>query len=362
MNRPLLLLFALAALAAPLLAHETEVYASAEASGYRAGLTYAPRPPVVGQPTEFALVLRNADGSPAANLAVQGQVVSGDGKFHLFFAEAPQHEPGEYRFSYTFQRPGEYGVEFIFRNPAGDTIQPTFKVTAEDPRITYTILGGIAAGVIILALAVWRALPRGKGRKRKPLNVKVIAIGLVLGIAAAGLGYSLASFYAIGGESGFIVCGAEGCLHALHVHAQVDPYVCGEYLKLELEKGRLDAPHTHKERNRIHVHRNLHVDPNTGQVTAADQQAYLSLGSFMDAMEVPFTSTRLDGKSNGDACPDGKAGTLRMWVNGQPNTQFREYIWKDGDRILLAFGELPAGVSVSEAVAPGCGPNETSGC
>lgn len=52
----------------------------------------------------------------------------------------------------------------------------------------------------------------------------------------------------------------------------------------------------------------------------------IALGKFFDAQGIPFDRDRLLDKKNGDLCPDGRPGEVQMFVNGQPNTEFRDYI------------------------------------
>ena len=52
----------------------------------------------------------------------------------------------------------------------------------------------------------------------------------------------------------------------------------------------------------------------------------IALGNFFDGFGLTFTNSSIIYKKNGDICPNGKSGTLKMYVNDQPNTDFRDYL------------------------------------
>lgn len=130
------------------------------------------------------------------------------------------------------------------------------------------------------------------------------------------------------------VCGPGKCIKTFHVHADIKFDLCGNNINLQLEKGPLEGPHTHKERNMIHFHERLPYDLATGKLL---EVAPLRLGAFMNAMDMRFNERCIAEYCNGDLCPDGKAGTVRMFVNKQPNTEFDQYVWNDKDEILITF-------------------------
>ncbi len=51
----------------------------------------------------------------------------------------------------------------------------------------------------------------------------------------------------------------------------------------------------------------------------------IALGRFFDVIGVPFSNTTLMNYTNGDLCGN-TTGTLKMYVNDQPRTDFRDYI------------------------------------
>ena len=104
----------------------------------------------------------------------------------------------------------------------------------------------------------------------------------------------------------------------VHWHAKIDVEICGVNYPLEKfgSAGMMEGPmltHTHGD-GVIHVE---------GQVWKKED---IALGNFFDGFGLTFTNTSIIDKKNGDLCSDGKSGTLRMYVNNQQNTDFRDYI------------------------------------
>jgi len=70
----------------------------------------------------------------------------------------------------------------------------------------------------------------------------------------------------------------------------------------------------------------IHWGP-SGRVT----QSQLRLGIVFQTWGRPFNSSQILDKQNG---PDG---TVKMTVNGEPNTEFANYVIKDGDKIEIRY-------------------------
>lgn len=116
----------------------------------------------------------------------------------------------------------------------------------------------------------------------------------------------------------------------IHWHALVDLEMCGQHVNLinAFPGSPMIGPmltHTHGD-NKIHIE---------GQIWKKED---IALGTFMDGIKAKFSETQIKDKRNGDTCPDGNAGTVTMFVNDQPNTEFRNYIPADGDTIKIVFG------------------------
>lgn len=115
----------------------------------------------------------------------------------------------------------------------------------------------------------------------------------------------------------------------VHWHALVNIELCGQKEDLmHTKSSTMVSPmltHTHGD-NKIHIE---------GQIFRKED---IALGKFMDGINVPFSGTKIKDKQNGNKCPDGTVGTVKMFVNDQPNTEFRNYVPKDGDTIRIVFG------------------------
>ena len=103
----------------------------------------------------------------------------------------------------------------------------------------------------------------------------------------------------------------------VHWHAAIELEVCGEKRDLPGPKdGRMvgDPIYHHHGDNTWHIE---------GRIIAKED---IALGRFFDKHELPFDRDRLFDKKNGDECAPGKPGTVKMFVNGEPNGEFRDFI------------------------------------
>ena len=173
-------------------------------------------------------------------------------------------------------------------------------------------------------------------RKHRPLHPLVKAlIGLVILAILGFFAYSLQQYYGHNTESGVMICDTNGqdCQLSVHVHANVDATVCGEKLRLPLETGGVDGPHTHKERNRIHLETVLPFDPAAQRITDTTK---MQLGTFFDVMGVRLTETCIADRCNGDPC-NGKPGMLALTIDGQQVQEIRAHVWTDEETMTLTF-------------------------
>ncbi len=143
----------------------------------------------------------------------------------------------------------------------------------------------------------------------------------------------------------------------VHWHADFDMWICGQKILLLEPKNlenRVGTPllHHHNEgaeKARYGIYR-IHVE---GVVSDPKE---INLGHFFEAIGGHFSKVSIiipqkDGSvleyKNGDLCPDGTEGTLKMYVNGELNQEMDEYVMKPysnvppGDFIRIAFGSLP---------------------
>ena len=103
----------------------------------------------------------------------------------------------------------------------------------------------------------------------------------------------------------------------IHWHAAIKLSVCGVPRDLPgPQDGSMVGPMLYHH----HGDNTWHIE---GRIFKKEDIAF---GKFFDVHSIPFDRDRLLDKKNGDACPDGRPGEVQMFVNGQPNTEFRDYI------------------------------------
>lgn len=106
----------------------------------------------------------------------------------------------------------------------------------------------------------------------------------------------------------------------VHWHMALELEMCGEHRDLPgPQDGRMvGIPLYHH-----HGDNTWHVE---GRTIAQDD---IKLGRFFDEHEIAFDKDRLMEKVNGDPCAEGgQPGQVKMFVNGEPNNEFRDYILK----------------------------------
>ena len=112
----------------------------------------------------------------------------------------------------------------------------------------------------------------------------------------------------------------------LHWHPRVTVSIKGEKQEIPANLG-LGAVHgkihTHDTDNKEGV---IHMEMQ-GVVTKDDTK----LAHFFQAWGKQFNSTQLFDKTN------GADGSVKMLVNGQNNTEFENYLMKDGDKIEVRY-------------------------
>ncbi|MBI4176098.1 MAG: GAP family protein [Candidatus Aenigmarchaeota archaeon] len=246
--------------------------------------------------------------------------------------QAAEREPGNYFAYYAFKEPGDYEIHVEFME-GGGPVRHTVNVQVAGT--SWGVELYFLAAAIIAFAAVW-AIEMRKGKHvRRATVLSLVVLGIM------GLVYSLYITQTSGAAAqGITVCvSPEECYWTAHVHTEVDVEICGEDIRLPIETGRLDRPHTHEEKNLIHWHDRLPMDPATKRILNTEP---LTLGAFFDELQVPLSETQVMDKENGDLCPNGQPGTLKAFVNGAPAEDIREYVWKDGDKVAIVFDERPA--------------------
>lgn len=109
----------------------------------------------------------------------------------------------------------------------------------------------------------------------------------------------------------------------LHWHADLKITIKGQLVEIPADVG-IGAVHadmhTHKVNDQIHIEINRPVREND-----------IRLGRFFESWGKQFNSTCVL-----DSC-NGPEGMVRMMVNGQPNTEFENYLVRDKDQIEIWY-------------------------
>ena len=110
----------------------------------------------------------------------------------------------------------------------------------------------------------------------------------------------------------------------VHWHASFDIILCGK--KVDLPCG-VETPGIVHGEKFCGEHAMHHHYDNVAHIEGLIQKKEdIALGRFFDIIGVPFDKDKIMDKKNGDLCPDGRPGVLKMYVNDQPRTDFRDYV------------------------------------
>lgn len=109
------------------------------------------------------------------------------------------------------------------------------------------------------------------------------------------------------------------CYWTAHIHMTLTLTANGQKQDLSFEEGELQEGHTHAEKDKIHWHATLPVDPKTKQVT---DYSSLKLKVVLDEFKTDYQDKK-----------------VTVVVNGETKLEGLDYIWQDGDRIDIAITE-----------------------
>lgn len=152
-------------------------------------------------------------------------------------------------------------------------------------------------------------------------GITVIVLGVILTIAATSPQSTVKDTFT--GEENDIVSE-----QGIHWHPELAIYIKGEKQEIPANVGLGGAGPMGMEP--------LHTHDTTGQLHAEWQRGpikkgHLKVARFFEGWKKPFTKDQiLDSKT-------GEGGTVTMAVNGQPNTEFENYIMSDGDKIEIRY-------------------------
>ena len=109
----------------------------------------------------------------------------------------------------------------------------------------------------------------------------------------------------------------------IHWHPNLEIWIKGERVTIPANIG-LGAvhsdTHTHKENDQIHL-----------EMSRPVRESDTRLGVFFDVWGKEFNSQCIL-----DSC-NGEDGTVKMFVNGEENTEFENYHMKDADKIEIRY-------------------------
>jgi hypothetical protein len=115
-----------------------------------------------------------------------------------------------------------------------------------------------------------------------------------------------------------------------HWHASYLVVVCGKPV--------MPFPYTPGD---VHTHGDgfIHIHP----TSPGDAGRNATLGRFFASAGVEFAGDHITLPKaltfrNGDRCPDGTVGQLRLVVNGRTSRAFEEHVPADGDTVVVEFG------------------------
>lgn len=110
----------------------------------------------------------------------------------------------------------------------------------------------------------------------------------------------------------------------VHWHAAFEVELCGQ--KQDFSSY---GATSHAGSPLFHTHGDslIHIE---GRIIQKDD---IALGKFFDLIDVPFGPDRIMDKKNGDTCvAGGSPGKVKMFINGEPNQEFRDYIPKPTEK------------------------------
>jgi type IV secretory pathway VirB2 component (pilin) len=199
------------------------------------------------------------------------------------------------------------------------------EISQERIRTAGFLIAGL--GVILAAASIMYGMTKKKSWPKIVTYVVIIVIILLIG-------FSLYYFKTTASETtGITVCENNQCFWAAHVHSELHIELCDDVIELGLEKGDLGRVHTHKEKNRLHFHERLPVDPVTKEISDTND---IQLHTFFEGIGMTFNSSCINNKCNDDMCGNTK-GSLTMLVNNRENKEFEKYAFQEGDNIQIIF-------------------------
>ncbi len=116
----------------------------------------------------------------------------------------------------------------------------------------------------------------------------------------------------------------------VHWHASLQVFTCATYREMPKPVGGENA---HLGTPLLHTHKDglIHIE---GRVYKKND---IMFGQYMENIGVRFSNDTILNYKNGDGCSDGKENKVKMFVNGEENFDYIEYVLNDGDKIEIRY-------------------------
>ena len=125
-------------------------------------------------------------------------------------------------------------------------------------------------------------------------------------------------------------CSDSGAQVGDHWHASITVEICGQGVEVPPSSGGI---HSHGDGS-------IHIHPNHPSSAGTNANLGLFAAGLQDMLLEPERIQPPGGPvlENGDPCPDGTPGQVRVFANGKDITEtFRSYVPADEDRIEVRF-------------------------
>jgi len=167
---------------------------------------------------------------------------------------------------------------------------------------------------------------RAKSLKKYGLYAVVL---LILG----GAGYGIIQILPEGGSPstsnsmGHVPSGVSVPSFAVHWHSTIEIVTCGEVENLPRPtRAHIGSPLLHTHDDQL-----IHLE---GLIPNADA---IRLSKYTGNIGKNFKNDELLDYKNGDTCPDGTIGTVKLFVDGEQNDLLADYIIQDAEANRLEF-------------------------
>lgn len=117
----------------------------------------------------------------------------------------------------------------------------------------------------------------------------------------------------------------------VHWHANLAIFTCGEQIPLPKPTG--GSVHGEPFIGTPFMH--LHNEPTIHIEGTIKSPADITLGRFMEVIGMNFKEDELLNYKNGDVCPDGTPGKVKLLVNGRESEELTAKVIVDGEKYEL---------------------------